>query len=272
MTGTSAPASLTGTGITRAPRDEPETVLSGMHRDGVAFIDGLAAPERMARLPAQLAEPFPETLGTGAEPDDHISVGDQRFAFPLPVAAPFDVEELLFDPALTGVLDTVLGDTWLFESIGVVIARPHAVDLRVHRDGNWLFGGTGIDKILPPVALTVAFALMDFDAAIGRTAFIPRSQREFEILKDPDLFISADQLAGSCCPWNFRMVHRAEQNTADQVRAMVCAAVCRPFCIDYENLRKEQQGRRLPRICGSHGGERPTTAAAGRTDRLIRLR
>lgn len=238
MTGTSAPASDAGTGITRAPRDRPDTVLAGMNRDGVAFIDGLAAPERIARLLAQLEQHFPETLGTGAEPNDHIAVGDQRFAFPLPVAAPFDVEDLLFDPALTGVLDTILGDTWVFESIGVVIARPHAVDLRVHRDGNWLFGGTGIDKILPPVALTVAFPLMDFDAAIGRTAFIPRSQREFEILKDPKLFVSADQPAGSCCLWDFRMVHRAEQNTTDRVRAMVYATVCRPFFIDYENFRK----------------------------------
>jgi hypothetical protein len=209
-----------------------------MHRDGVAFIDGLAAPERMARLLAQLEQLVPETLRTGATPDDHIIVGEERFVFPLPVAAPFDIEDLLFDPALTGVLDAILGDNWVFESLGVVIAKPNATDLRVHRDGNWLFGGTGIDKILPPVALTVAFPLMDFNAEIGRTAFIPRSQREFEILKDPELFVSADQPAGSCCLWDFRMVHRAEQNTTDRVRAMVYATVCRPFFTDYENFRK----------------------------------
>ncbi|MFM6932538.1 MAG: phytanoyl-CoA dioxygenase family protein [Novosphingobium sp.] len=238
MTGTTAPASDAGTGITRAPRGDSDTILSGMHRDGVAFIDGLAAPERMVRLLAQLQQLFPETLGTGAAPDDHIVVGEERFAFPLPVAPPFDIEDLLFDPALTAVLDAILGDSWVFESLGVVIAKPNATDLRVHRDGNWLFGGTGIDKILPPVALTVAFPLMDFDAEIGRTAFIPRSQREFEILKDPDLFISADQPAGSCCIWDFRMVHRAEQNRSGRVRAMVYATVCRPFFIDYENFRK----------------------------------
>ena len=224
--------------ITCAPRDNPDAVLAGMNRDGVAMIEGFAPPERMARLLAQLREAYPETLGSGDAPADHIEVGAERFAFPLPVAAPFDIEDLLFDPALTGLLDTILGDGWVFESLGVVIAKPNATDLRVHRDGNWLFGGTGIDKILPPVALTVAFPLMDFDEVVGRTAFIPRSQREFEILKDPALFVSADQPAGCCCLWDFRIVHRAEQNRSGKVRAMIYATVCRPFFIDHENFRK----------------------------------
>ena len=238
MNGFSAESGLPARAYTRAPPGDREALLAGMNRDGVAMIEGLASPARMSRLLGQLSSQFPETLATGDAPADHVEVGEERFAFPLPVASPFDIEDLLFAPALTGVLDAILGADWVFESIGVVIAKPGASDLRVHRDGGWLFGGTGFDKIMPPVALTVAFPLMDFDAVVGRTAFIPRSQREFEVRKDPALFVSTDQPAGSCCLWDFRMVHRAEQNRSNRVRAMIYATVCRPFFIDAENFRK----------------------------------
>ncbi len=203
----------------------------------MAVLEGFASPARVAALSATLQEHYPDSFAA-LVPRDHLIVGDQRFAFPVALGPPFEIETLLCDPVLDAVLTPLLGSDWTVESLGVVITSSNADTMRIHRDGRWLFGEAGIDRILPPVALTLSIPLTDLDEVSGRTQFILGSQREPEPNVDDEAFVAVDMPTGSCGLWDFRIVHRAEANHSDGVRALLYATVCRPFFYDHQNFSR----------------------------------
>ena len=226
---------LTGT-IARVRQNEASDAIAAIRRDGVAIIDQAWPEDRIAEIADALAARHPESLEGGqAFPADSFEVGGGRFTAPLIFTPPFDCTDILLHPALVEVFSALLGPDFVFEAFGVICARPGAEEQHIHRDGGLVFEGTGIEVVLPPVALTFAIPLVTQDAETGMTAFWPGSHRQIE-KPGEEGGISACLPRGSCALWDFRVRHRGLANRTDHTRPLLYATACRPFWIDHKNF------------------------------------
>jgi hypothetical protein len=226
--------------VERFPAARAAEALQVLRRDGVVVLDGLWPPARLEQLRQALARRHPEyfELRKGW-PYDGYEVGKLRFTCPLVFAPPFDCADVLLHPALSELFIGALGESYVFEAMGVICALPGATLQHIHNDGGQLFPETGVDSVLPPVALTFSVPLLPQDALSGMTAFWPGSHRSGDRV-DEDASVAPEVPLGSCVLWDFRIYHRGLPNLGPQARPLLYVTVCRSFWIDDRNFRPDR--------------------------------
>jgi len=240
MTGTDS-GTGEGGGLCRfGPHACAEAALA-FRRDGAVVIDGLFDRARLEQLLERLTALYPGYVGVGI-PDNSFEVGKLRFHAPLRFEAPFDCSDIIAHPVLEELLSALLGDEFVFESFGVITSLPGADEQHTHCDGGSLFPETGIDRIAPPAAVTVAIPMIDADAVSGSTRFWLGSHRSGSADgngTEPTIPV------GSLAIWDYRVYHAGLPNRGKVPRPYLYLTVCRPFWIDHKNFADGRNAKLL---------------------------
>jgi len=220
-----------------------DAAIAAFRRNGVIIIEGIFSRERIRELLDHLRRDYPSYIGAG-KPNDSFIVGGGRFTAPLCFTPPFDCADIIAHPVLSALLSSILTDTFVFEAVGIISSLPGAVDQHMHRDGGMLFAETGVDRIIPPSAVTVVVPLVDMDEVNGTTAFWPGSHRSNEP-DDNAPFVAPSITTGSLALWDFRLFHRGLANCGRSARPLLYVTACRPFWIDHDNFKPGKNAKLL---------------------------
>ncbi len=207
-----------------------------LRANGVAHIPRLFEPALIETMLTRFRRERPELFGDPTLLMDKSIVGTQRYLFPLPLEPDEGAFELLFAPLLTEFFGETLGAAWELEAYGLIIAFPGAKDQHLHRDGGLLYPETGLDRVIPVTAMTVAIPLVDCDARTGHTRFAFGSHRFPDPEPEESDAVGVDLAVGDGLAWDFRIQHLGAANLSDAPRPMIYATVCRSFWTDHKNL------------------------------------
>jgi hypothetical protein len=188
--------------------------------------------------------------------DEHMkSVGENRIMISIDIATPFDALELFANPWLCQILKSALDKNFVIDAYGAVCSQPGAAAQHIHRDGNDLFAPTGIDRLLPAVAVTVGIPLLEMNQLHGTTALWPGSHRA-NMREGPPVEPVVKQ--GSIVVWDYRLEHGGTANNSNVIRPLMYLTYCRPWWIDSFNFSDPFRRRvrvakgRLERLSEDH--------------------
>ncbi len=220
--------------------NRPDDAVECLKRDGVVAFDGLWSPEFISRLAHALRKTVPGAYDMCApDPEDFLEVGTHRINGLVPVAGAMrECLDLLLHPALLQLCEQMLGENWVFESLGVISSFPGATVQGTHTDSPHLFDGVQLACDLPAFALTISIPLVPVDAINGSTEFLPRTHRA-ATLAGSGAFVTSWLSPGDCMVWDFRVRHRGQANNGSAARPLLYVTACRKFWHDSANFRPD---------------------------------
>ena len=229
------------TAIARVAAADSDAAAAALRRDGVVAVEGLWTPAAIDRLRDVVGAQHPE-FGDPDRLHDYLGDKDERFIAPVTLTAAVRDTGLLESAALEAICTAMLGEAFVYEAIGMLWVYPHAPAQDSHRDGGLLFPESGVDKVLPPSAMTVAIPLVDVTDAWAPTGVAPGSHRLEAGTAAAELEpIALDR--GSAAIWDFRALHAGLANRTDKPRPALYFTVCRPFWVDHLNFRKKARAK-----------------------------
>ena len=161
--------------IARWPAAAPTEAAAAVRQDGAVVVEGLWTPAEIDELGAAVIAQHPEFLDPSCL-QDYLGF-EERFIAPITMTRFLSGAGLGRLNAIDRVCGQLLGPDFVYEAFGILMVMPGAQAQLAHRDGGFLFGGSGVDRILPPNALTIAIPLIDVDLAAAPTGFEPGSHR-----------------------------------------------------------------------------------------------
>jgi hypothetical protein len=214
-----------------------------LRREGAVAVVGVWPREQIERLREAVFAAQPELAG-GTALNVKSRTGAGRYYTSVVIGE--ELLALLGSAELDGMLRDTLGPDYVLEAFGVLMAEPGAARQNVHRDGGILFDGTGLDRLLPAVAVTVAIPLVDVGPANSRTAMLLGTHRQLdgEVSADP---VAADLPLGSLLAWEYRTLHFGTEHPGTEPRPLLYLVACRPYWIDNLNFGKNSKPKLLAR-------------------------
>jgi ectoine hydroxylase-related dioxygenase (phytanoyl-CoA dioxygenase family) len=218
-----------------------EKASSCVRADGALVIQDIIDPALIIEARQAFVQGYARYLN-GQEHGDALQVGDRRLMITVGLEAPFDRPELFANAWLLQVLRAVFADDFVLGGYGVVCSLPGAQSQHCHRDGGILFPQSGLDRLLPAAAVTVAIPLLEMNDIHGTTAIWLGSHRDSDLAA---LHTSAEKgeepavQEGSCVLWDYRVAHAGTPNRSTVSRPLLYLMYCRPWFLDHTNYQKQ---------------------------------
>jgi len=209
----------------------PETIREILVRDGCAVVDGLAAPEQLARFEAEM-KPWLDATPLG--PDDFSGRRTRRTGGL--VARSATARELVMHPLVVGAVKQLLADaTSIHLHLTQVIAiGPGEAAQPIHRD-QWAFDFFPFPTGYEAQCNTI-WALTDFTEENGATRVIPGSTTyEDKLQLGAEATEPAEMEAGSVLFYTGSLYHGGGANRSDAVRAGINITYARSWLRQEEN-------------------------------------
>jgi Phytanoyl-CoA dioxygenase (PhyH) len=247
--------------ITRIVPSEVERIAGVLGRDTIEYgsqrfrIDGALIIEDIveAGIIASARRAFSETYSRyldGSWHEDALIVGGKRVLITTPLEPPFDNPKLFANLNLLPILNAALDDGFVIGAFGVVCSLPSAPAQNHHFDGGILFPSTGIDKLLPAVAITVGIPLLEMNEVHGTTALWLGSHRDPSRKEQEG--VEPVVREGSCILWDFRLWHSGTANRGSVPRPLLYLTYCRPWFLDHKNFTKKHNPKQKPFLIGKN--------------------
>jgi ectoine hydroxylase-related dioxygenase (phytanoyl-CoA dioxygenase family) len=210
--------------IPRLAASEPsEHIVAALREDGAVIVEGVLAPEVLARFNAEL-DPLLEQVSpvrAYLNPVIDFFYGDRvRQITGVATRSRIFGEEILCHPFYADICDAVLGPHCARYQLNVaqVMDRgPGAEQQILHRDEDvWVH----LPRPHPEVQLASVIALVDFTAELGATVVAPGSHRwDRERQAQPEELACAEMPAGSAVVYLGSTIHAGGRNaTMDRWR------------------------------------------------------
>jgi hypothetical protein len=205
--------------------------------DGALIVEDIADTSLIAEAKLAFAKTYARYLN-GREHDDALTLGDRRLQISIDLEPPFDDPRLFANAWVLPILSALLDEDLVLGACVVACSLPAAAEQHHHLDGGILFPGTGLDRILPASAITVAFPLLEMNEVHGTTALWLGSHRDGDRgAGDP-----SDQplvREGSCLLWDYRLLHAGTANRSPLPRPLLTLLYCRPWWVDHRSFRQQ---------------------------------
>jgi len=227
--------------IARVAADAVDAAAEALRRDGVVAVEGLWSAETIDALAATVAAQHAEFTDPDGL-DDYLGDKHERFIAPVALTTAIRDSGLCSSEPLNALYSAMLGEDYVYEAFGMLMVRPGAPPQGPHRDGGLLFPETGVDRILPPSALTVAIPLVDVTADYAPTGAVPGSHRH-QAAADPAELIPVTLCRGDAAIWDFRTNHAGLANRTDRPRPALYFTVCRPYWVDHKNFHANARAK-----------------------------
>ena len=207
---------------------------------GALIVENIVDAEIIAEARRAFGEGYSRYL-EGSDHEDAVDVGVKRLLITIKLEPPFDNPRLFANPYLLPLLRAELDDGFVLGAFGIVCSLPSAPSQNRHHDGGVLFR-SGIDYLLPAIAITVGIPLLEMNEAHGTTALWPGSHRNEGRLKEEG--IEPIVREGSCMLWDFRLWHGGTPNRGALPRPLLYLTYCRPWfleCMNFDNRKTPKQ-------------------------------
>lgn len=228
------------------PQHEPHDIAATLDRDGAVIVEGLLAPDVVARVNDEV-----EAAIEAADPDGPMfnpMAKEFMGAFTknvpgVPGISRTFATDVMCHPLLLGLADVVLGPGGArFQlNLGQILQRgPGSVDQWLHRDeGVW----NDVPKSATELQLAIVIALGDFTADNGATRVVPGSHRwpdrhlpmDQQAEPTPDQIAVAEMPAGSAVVYTGGVIHGGGANHTEQPRRAVHLSYCQGWLRTEEN-------------------------------------
>jgi hypothetical protein len=168
-----------------------------------------------------------------APPDAKLKVGERRIQVAPRLKGPFLAPDLYGHPFVLNLIQALLGEDFLIDSLSIVNALPGAAVQHLHKDHSDLFPDQPLARALVPAyAVTVVIPLLDLTPSTGTTKFYVgshRSARNEDSVETP--FVSK----GDCFLMDYRIWHQGTENQSDSERPLIYIVYSRPWFTDIIN-------------------------------------
>lgn len=207
--------------------DAVEQAIAALKRDGVVVLDDLVDPAPLATVKSEIETAYPHY----ATPDRARNYGpyEGRHTMGLRVEGTLADRDILLPRPVAAIAEKLLGDMFMVDSTGLLVANPGAPDQVRHPDGS-LFPEVDLEYLLPPFALAFSMPLVTMDEVSGRTAFWLKSHRVREAKGDHDFAPVVSP--GSAILWDFRTKHCGLANTGTAPRPVLYSVLSRYWWVE----------------------------------------
>jgi len=220
-------------------RDTIELALRALRVDGLLILEDVVDLALVDAARTAFHDTYTDRL-SGARHDHVKNVGEKRVMISIELAPPFNDPSLFANRWLCQILEQALGEKFVIDAYGAVCSQPGAPAQHVHRDGTELFAPSGLDLLLPAVAITVGIPLLEMNQIHGTTALWPGSHRAEKHGGAP---VEPTVRRGSIVLWDYRLVHGGTANKSSIARPLIYMTYCRPWWIDCVNFNNPFQKR-----------------------------
>lgn len=210
--------------LAQLPADTPtEELLKAIEEDGAVIVDGLLAPDAVARFNAELDAPLAEAGHADralVNPLIEWFMGKQtRHLTAVAARSRVFIDEVLCHPVLLGLCDAVLLPSCARYQLNIahVLDRgPGSEQQLLHRDELvWC----QVPRPHPELQLACVIALGDFSADNGATRVVPGSHRwPLDRQPEPDEVVAAEMPAGAAVIYLGSTIHGGGPNTTKDQR------------------------------------------------------
>lgn len=207
--------------------DAIDAATAALKRDGVVVLDDLVDPAPLATVKSEIETAYPDY----ATPDRTRNYGpyEGRHTMGLRVEGTLADRDILLPRPVAKIAEALLGDMFMVDSTGLLVANPGAPDQVRHPDGS-LFPEADLEFLLPPFALAFSMPLVTMDEVSGRTAFWLKSHRAREARGDHDFAPVVSP--GSAILWDFRTKHCGLANSGIAPRPVLYSVLSRYWWVE----------------------------------------
>jgi ectoine hydroxylase-related dioxygenase (phytanoyl-CoA dioxygenase family) len=228
--------------------DKIEQVSQRFRIDGALIIEDIVDSAIISAARRAFSESYSGYLD-GSQHEDTLLTGRRRVIITIELRPPFDDPSLFANPYLIPILNGLLDDGFVIGAFGIVCSLAQAPAQDRHDDGATLFPGSGIDRVLPPAAITVGIPLIEMNSIHVTTELWLGSHR------DPNRGSTAEGIEpvvrpGSCVFWDFRLLHRGTANQSITPRPLLYLTYCRPWFVDHLNFTRKKNPKQRPLLAG----------------------
>jgi len=201
--------------------------VAAIRRDGMVVLDDLVNTAVIAQCRSEVEATYPEL----ATPDRERNYGPYtgRHCMPMVLDGTLADRALMLPRAYSAIAKAMLGERYMVDSIGLLVAVPGAPDQIAHRDGH-LFPEVNLEPMLPTFALACSMPLVRMDVVSGRTAFWRGSHRKGKATGPHDLTPVVDP--GSALIWDFSTYHCGLANTGTAPRPTIFTVLSREWWVE----------------------------------------
>ena len=217
-----------------------------IHVDGAVILEEIVDATLIGQAKRAFCDVYARYLD-GGEHDDALTVGGQRLMITVDLEPPFDDQRLFANQWVLPILSAVLDEGLVLGAFGVVCSLPGAPIQHRHRDGGVLFLHSGVDRLLPAFAITVAIPLLEMNETHGTTALWLGSHRDAGSGPNEE-GIEPVVREGSCVLWDYRLFHGGTSNRSTVPRPLLYLMYCRPWFFDHLNYKKQPAVRASKRF------------------------
>jgi len=189
-----------------------------------------------------------------------------RYDMQVPALDSPDFDFLRGDAPWMEAVRAILGEECRLTVMGCMLSQPGSQTQQWHSDGDHL----SEHEHLPPYAVNVFVPLVDVDASLGPTEFVPTTHLLFNY--DPALPVPSVTIptpAGECLLFDYRVKHRGLGNRGTHARPMMYITYGTKAWADRDNFSRKRYAKLPPLL-----EQRPPRSAlpADREERLRVLR
>jgi ectoine hydroxylase-related dioxygenase (phytanoyl-CoA dioxygenase family) len=221
--------------------------------DGALVLEDIVDPALIFAARETFVQRYDHYLD-GREHDDALEVGDRRLMITIDFEPPFDRLELFANSWLLPVLRVAFEVDFVLGGYGVVCSLPAAPTQHRHKDGGTLFPQSGLDRMLPVAAITVAIPLLEMNEIHGTTALWLGTHRD-ETRASAEKGDEPVVREGSCVLWDYRLLHCGTPNRGTVPRPLLYLMYCRPWFLDHVNYGRQPPLRASRRWLSTLSGE-----------------
>lgn len=202
--------------------------VATLQREGVVVLDDFVAPDLIARCKGEIKRSYPDL----AKVDRERNYGpyEGRHCMPMRIEGTLADRAIFIPRSIEDIAETLLGQMFMIDSIGLLVAIPGAPDQKGHADGHLYT--EQLDRMLPPFALALAMPLVRMDEISGRTAFWRGTHRKAAVSELHDYAPIVDP--GSAILWDFRVKHGGLANRSDAPRPVIFTVLSRDWWVEIQ--------------------------------------
>jgi len=167
-----------------------------------------------------------------------------RYDMQVPELAQKEYDFLRHKAPWMSAIKAILGEDCKLTVMGCMLSQPNSKTQEWHSDGDHLSD----HEHLEPYAINIFVPLVDMDASLGPTEFVPTTHLLFNY--DPITSITPITIctkAGECLFFDYRIKHRGLGNRGGHARPVLYITYGKKDWADKENFSKKRYGK-LPEL------------------------
>lgn len=231
-----------------APAEFVAAAVTAILEDGVVRVSGVWDSSAVNRWKHAFMSRTLRQVASSGYQYRKASLGQHREHVVIEIHREFNTPDFYAAPPIYSVAKALLGAEMILATVAASYSTRGSSSQYVHRDMAMLFEQPMLDKVLPPVSLTVGFPLVATNELTGGTEFQVGSHRQVKVDESAP-FLHSDTEPGDCLIWDSRLVHRGRPNNGEP-RPLVLFYYHRPWFFNFVNHWKDSEIKITERSLG----------------------